>query len=41
LGKPNSQKEKDLKMIENWDVEPCCHGIPQRELTQKIKGEEE
>jgi len=36
--------EKDVKKsistlkerIENWDVEPCCHGIKQEELLKEI-----
>jgi hypothetical protein len=36
LGKSQSQKDI-LEMIEGWDVEPCCHGIPQDKLISKIK----
>jgi len=26
-----------LKITEDWDVEPCCHGIMQDELIREIK----
>ena len=27
---------KIKKLINEWDVEPCCHGIPQEPLLRKI-----
>jgi predicted house-cleaning noncanonical NTP pyrophosphatase (MazG superfamily) len=26
-----------LKIIENWDVQPCCHGIMQDELIKELR----
>jgi hypothetical protein len=33
-----AQAQKDFeKMIKEWDVEPCCHGIRQDELLMRLK----
>lgn len=31
------KQHKVIKIIQEWDVEPCCHGISQEPLLRKIR----
>lgn len=33
------ERRRIINIIQEWDVEPCCHGIRQEELIEKIKEE--